>query len=66
MIEKVEIVKYQNCDMCNSSGYKNYYNLVSAFSKEKLVVCKKCAIREYYGTNYSKNKKYKKDKKLFE
>tara|TARA_Y100001951_G_C11268995_1_gene257470 strand:+ start:1027 stop:1254 length:228 start_codon:yes stop_codon:yes gene_type:complete len=63
MIEKVEIVKYQNCDMCNSSGYKNYYNLASAFSKKKLVVCKKCAIREYYGSNGTNTRKYKRENK---
>tara|TARA_R100000656_G_scaffold63735_1_gene48951 strand:- start:639 stop:866 length:228 start_codon:yes stop_codon:yes gene_type:complete len=61
MIEKVDVEKYRNCNMCDSSGYKNYYNLVSAISNEKLVVCKKCAIREYYGSNGTKTRKYKRE-----
>ena len=53
--------------MCKATfNGKIKYKYHSDLSNTTLYICKKCAIREYYGTNYSKNKNYKKDKKLFE
>tara|TARA_R110000824_G_scaffold100738_2_gene239401 strand:- start:6531 stop:6707 length:177 start_codon:yes stop_codon:yes gene_type:complete len=56
--------------MCGSYYPSNIiYSYVPPFTKDKeLHICKKCSIKEYYGTSYSKNKKYKKDierKRLF-
>jgi hypothetical protein len=38
------------------------YIYVAPVSKEELIVCKKCAIREHYGTKATQTKRYKKDK----
>ena len=45
--------------MCGTSGYKDFYQYESGISDARLVVCKKCAIREYYGTKGAQTKKYK-------
>jgi len=48
--------------MCGVSGYKDFYQYESGISDARLIVCKKCAIREYYGTKGTQTKKYKKEK----
>jgi ribosome-binding protein aMBF1 (putative translation factor) len=59
----------KECRMCGSDiQRKPKYSYTSPLSEVKLTVCKKCAIREYYGTSGSNSKLYKKDvsnKKLF-
>ena len=59
----------KECRMCGSDiQRKPKYSYTSPLSAVKLTVCKKCAIREYYGTSGSNSKLYKKDvsnKKLF-
>ena len=59
----------KECRMCGSDiQRKPKYSYTSPISEVKLTVCKKCAIREYYGTSGSSNKLYKKEtsqKKLF-
>ena len=44
--------------MCGVSGYKDFYQYESGISDARLIVCKKCAIRE----NGVKNKKNFNDK----
>ena len=47
------------CECCKSykmSGEKYQWTLL--MTKAKLLICKKCAIREAFGTNYKKNKGY--------
>tara|TARA_R110000823_G_C15836321_1_gene490720 strand:+ start:68 stop:280 length:213 start_codon:yes stop_codon:yes gene_type:complete len=64
---KPRLIGIEPCQMCKATfNGKIKYKYHSDLSNTTLYICKKCAIREYYGTNYSKNKKYKKDKKLFE
>jgi hypothetical protein len=48
--------------MCSTFGYADMYIYVAPVSKEELIVCKKCAIREHYGTKTTQTKRYKKDK----
>ena len=66
---KSKLTELEPCEMCKSSFNGNVnYEYHSSFSNTILQICKKCAIREYYGTNHSKSKKwkkYKKDGKLF-
>ena len=55
--------------MCGKtfSGNVNY-ELTSKYSNTTLYICKKCAIREYYGTKAKIGKKWKTDQannKLF-
>tara|TARA_R110002020_G_scaffold63678_1_gene169686 strand:+ start:245 stop:403 length:159 start_codon:yes stop_codon:yes gene_type:complete len=38
------------------------YHYTSPIGKEELIVCKKCAIREHYGTKATQSKRYQKDK----
>jgi ribosome-binding protein aMBF1 (putative translation factor) len=71
MIPKIERIlkpERDNCKMCGAFGYSDFYEYQAPISKEKLKVCKKCAIREHYGTKATQSKRYQKDKeenKLF-
>ena len=71
MIPKINRIlkpEYKECRMCGKFGYIDMYNYVSPLRNDKFIVCKKCAIREYYGTSGSNSKLYKKhmsNKKLF-
>tara|TARA_B100001094_G_C18168156_1_gene793422 strand:- start:1749 stop:1970 length:222 start_codon:yes stop_codon:yes gene_type:complete len=47
------------CECCKS--YKmggEQYKWILFYSKKELLICKKCALREAFGTDYKKNKKY--------
>tara|TARA_R110002020_G_scaffold220638_2_gene428528 strand:+ start:2111 stop:2350 length:240 start_codon:yes stop_codon:yes gene_type:complete len=59
----------KECRMCGTDIQKKQkFSYVSPISEVKLTVCKKCAIREYYGTSATSSKLYKKEtsqKKLF-
>jgi|TARA_R100001530_G_scaffold27508_2_gene21961 hypothetical protein len=48
--------------MCGSLGYTDMYYYTAPIGKEELIVCKKCAIREHYGTKATQSKRYQKDK----
>ena len=67
-IKKIMRAEKNECVMCGSIGYADMYIYTAPVSKEELVVCKKCAIREHYGTKTTQTKRYQKDKaerKLF-
>ena len=54
--------------MCGVYGYADWHEYTAPLSKVVLKVCKKCAIREHYGTKATQTKRYQKDKaeeKLF-
>ena len=59
----------KECRMCGVDIMnKPKYSYTSPIAEVKLTVCKKCAIREYYGTSGTNSKLYKKhmsNKKLF-
>ena len=46
--------------MCGGKLETIVYNYQSAFRKDSFTICKKCAIRETYGTKGTSSKKYKK------
>ena len=48
--------------MCGDVGNTNMYDYISPFKDTQLIICKKCAIREYYGTRATQSKRYRKDK----
>jgi len=65
MIPKInQIIKpeYRECRMCGKFGHTAMYNYVSPMETDKCIICKKCAIREYYGTKATQSKRYNKDK----
>lgn len=45
--------------MCGGKLDSFVYDYKSAFRKNSFTICKKCAIRETYGTKGSGSKKYK-------
>ena len=48
--------------MCGKQTRAVHYHFVSAYIKEEVgIVCKKCCIREYYGTRHKQSKKYNRD-----
>tara|TARA_R100000781_G_scaffold108829_1_gene73542 strand:+ start:591 stop:827 length:237 start_codon:yes stop_codon:yes gene_type:complete len=62
IIESIITPKNNECKMCGVVGFNNMYHYIAPIDKEKLIVCKKCAIREYYGTKTIQSKRYQKDK----
>ena len=62
IINRILKPEYKECRMCGKFGYIDMYNYVSPLRNDKFIVCKKCAIREYYGTKAKQSKRYKKDK----
>ncbi len=61
-INRILKPEYRECRMCGKLGYTDMYNYVSPLKTDKFIICKKCAIREYYGTKATQSKRYKKDK----
>lgn len=55
-----------NCRMCGVDiRHKVKCSYISPISETKLTICKKCAIREYYGSKNKRYKKHIKENKLF-
>ena len=47
------------CEMC--SNYKMsapFYKYEALLTKISMIICHRCAMREYFGTNYKQNKRY--------
>jgi hypothetical protein len=52
------------CRMCGKRGHLEFFQYESKMSpNDKFIVCKKCAIREYYGTKGTQGKFYRKEEK---
>ena len=53
------------CDMCGSNiASVQQYQYTAPLSKDILTICRKCGIREYYGTASTQGKVWKKEQKL--
>ena len=55
-IKKILKVQRSECEMCGSLESSYVYHYTAPISKKELIICKKCATREYYGTK-AKNSK---------
>ena len=54
--------KSLKCECCHEWKYGvffyEWYSIISTENKFIGIVCHKCAVRELFGTNYKKNKRY--------
>ena len=49
------------CEMCGQYKMKApFYKWKSILTDLKKIICHRCAMREYFGTNYKQNKRYQK------
>ena len=49
------------CEMCGQYKMKApFYKWESILTDSKMIICHRCAMREYFGNNYKQNKRYKK------
>ena len=47
------------CEMCGDYKMKaTFYKYVALLTKISMIICHRCAIREYFGTNFKQNKRY--------
>ena len=60
IVKKEKTYNEFECYMCGGKLETIVYNYQSAFRKNSFTICKKCAIRETYGTKGTSSKKYKK------
>ena len=61
MTERMQFVSMDTfkCECCKQSSiYKEKYKWTLWFGNDSLMICKKCAIREAFGTKYKQNKRY--------
>jgi len=61
-ISKVGKIGHNECKMCGAKGRVDFYDYMSPLSSTHLIICKKCAVREYYGNKGSQSKLYAKEK----
>jgi len=55
----------EKCDMCGNNIISvQQYQYTAPLSKVILIVCRKCGMREYYGTAVTQGKIWKKEQKL--
>ena len=60
IVKKEKTYNEFECYMCGGKLDSFVYDYKSAFRKDSFTICRKCAIREYYGTKGTSSKKYKK------
>ena len=47
------------CEMCGDYKMKaTFYKWEAFLTGDSKIICNKCAMREYFGTNYKQNKRY--------
>lgn len=59
IVKKEKTYNEFECYMCGGKLDSFVYDYKSAFRKDSFTICRKCAIREYYGTKGTSSKKYK-------
>jgi len=65
-VTKRRIDASNECEMCGENKVTEYFDYISPLSRTHLIVCKKCAIREYYGSSTGRRWKSEQKKgKLF-
>ena len=59
--KKQKIYNEFECYICGGKLETIVYDYQSFFRKDSFTICKKCAIRETYGTKATGSRKYKED-----
>lgn len=53
----------KNCEMCNVKNSTEFFFIPAMSPNILMKICRKCALREYYGNTSAINKRYTRDKR---
>ena len=51
--------RYIRCECCDKAGISDVFEWTTVITKQKLLICSKCAVREAFGSKYKQNRRYK-------